>query len=108
MEKITSTQPAHFDLDLDELLHPARAFEHPRDVVAWRAGNDFEGAGPARLSRPDTRKLTQCLGGRQWYWRPYRRFSHGRDPPDFNQAISQGAVAQLFRAVSPWSPPPAA
>jgi hypothetical protein len=35
MEKITSVsrQKAHFDFDLDDLLHPARAFEHPRRVV---------------------------------------------------------------------------
>ena len=26
--------PRLFDLDLDDLLHPARAFAHPRDVVA--------------------------------------------------------------------------
>jgi hypothetical protein len=34
MKKITSNQPAQFDFGLDELLHPARAFDHPRDVVA--------------------------------------------------------------------------
>ncbi len=34
MEKITSTQPRHFEFDLDDLLHPAKAFDHPRDVVA--------------------------------------------------------------------------
>ncbi len=35
MEKITSAsrQAAHFDFDLDDLLHPAQAFEHPRRVV---------------------------------------------------------------------------
>ena len=35
MEKITSTsrRTARFDFDLDDLLHPARAFEHPRRVV---------------------------------------------------------------------------
>ena len=26
--------PRPFDLDLDDLLHPARAFAHPRDVIA--------------------------------------------------------------------------
>jgi len=26
--------PQPFELDLDDLLHPARAFAHPRDVVA--------------------------------------------------------------------------
>jgi hypothetical protein len=34
MKKITSTQKTQFDFDLDELLHPAQAFEHPRHVVA--------------------------------------------------------------------------
>jgi hypothetical protein len=35
MEKITSAkqQTARFDFDLDDLLHPAQAFEHPRRVV---------------------------------------------------------------------------
>ena len=35
MEKITSAsrQTARFDFDLDDLLHPAQAFEHPRSVV---------------------------------------------------------------------------
>jgi hypothetical protein len=35
MEKITSAsrQTAHFDFDLDDLLHPAQAFEHPRRVA---------------------------------------------------------------------------
>jgi hypothetical protein len=35
MEKITSAsrQKARFDFDLDNLLHPAQAFEHPRHVV---------------------------------------------------------------------------
>ena len=35
MEKITpaSRQTARFDFDLDDLLHPAQAFEHPRSVV---------------------------------------------------------------------------
>src|SRR5262245_7874718 len=31
-DKQSSLQP--FELDLDDLLHPARAFAHPRDVVA--------------------------------------------------------------------------
>jgi len=30
--KVSSTRP--FDLDLDALLHPMQAFEHPRKVVA--------------------------------------------------------------------------
>jgi hypothetical protein len=30
--KTPSPQP--FELDLDDLVHPARAFEHPRDVIA--------------------------------------------------------------------------
>jgi hypothetical protein len=34
MKKITSMQKTQFDFDLDELLHPAQAFEHPRHVVA--------------------------------------------------------------------------
>jgi hypothetical protein len=35
MKKIAlaSPQPAPFDLDIDILLHPAQAFEHPRHVV---------------------------------------------------------------------------
>jgi hypothetical protein len=35
MKKSESPFPARkpFDLNLDELLHPARAFAHPRDVV---------------------------------------------------------------------------
>jgi hypothetical protein len=35
MEKITSAsrQTPRFDFDLDDLLHPAQAFEHPRHVV---------------------------------------------------------------------------
>jgi hypothetical protein len=35
MEKITSAsrQTARFDFDLDDLLRPAQAFEHPRRVV---------------------------------------------------------------------------
>lgn len=35
MKKIDLTPPARtaFDFDLDDLLHPARAFEHPRRVV---------------------------------------------------------------------------
>jgi hypothetical protein len=38
MEKITSAsrQTACFDFDLDDLLHPAHAFEHPRHVVEDR------------------------------------------------------------------------
>jgi hypothetical protein len=35
MKKIASAPPRRtpFDLDIDNLLHPARAFEHPRRVV---------------------------------------------------------------------------
>ena len=35
MKKIASASPqrATFDLDIENLLHPARAFEHPRYVV---------------------------------------------------------------------------
>jgi hypothetical protein len=35
MKKIASASPqrATFDLDIENLLHPAQAFEHPRDVV---------------------------------------------------------------------------
>jgi hypothetical protein len=35
MKKIASasTQPAPFDLDIDKLLHPAMAFQHPSRVV---------------------------------------------------------------------------
>jgi hypothetical protein len=35
MKKIASASPrrAPFDLDIDNLLHPAQAFEHPRRVV---------------------------------------------------------------------------
>ena len=35
MKKITSASPrrAPFDFDIDNLLHPAKAFEHPRRVV---------------------------------------------------------------------------
>jgi hypothetical protein len=29
-----TSPPQPFELDLDELLHPAQAFAHPRDVVA--------------------------------------------------------------------------
>jgi hypothetical protein len=30
----STPSPQPFELDLDDLLHPARAFAHPRDVVA--------------------------------------------------------------------------
>src|SRR3954470_21946051 len=35
MKKIASasTRPAPFDLDIDKLLHPAMAFQHPRRVL---------------------------------------------------------------------------
>jgi hypothetical protein len=35
MKKIVSASPRRtpFDLDIDNLLHPARAFQHPRRVV---------------------------------------------------------------------------
>jgi hypothetical protein len=38
MEKITSAsrQTARFDFDLNDLLNPAQAFEHPRHVVEDR------------------------------------------------------------------------
>lgn len=38
MKKIASAspQPTPFDLDIETLLHPAQAFEHPRHVVADR------------------------------------------------------------------------
>jgi hypothetical protein len=115
MEKITSAsrQTARFDFDLDDLLHPAQAFEHPRHVVedpdltlnekrailaSWASDACAIEAAPALRQAPGTRHpvrfddvmealrtLDQQAGNHQSVPPHYRRILENRIPGVFGR-----------------------
>jgi hypothetical protein len=115
MEKITSAsrQTARFDFDLDDLLHPAQAFEHPRRVVedpdltlnekrailaSWASDACAIEAAPELRQAPGTkqpvrfddvmealRTLDQQAGNHHSVPRRYRRILENRIPGVFGQ-----------------------
>jgi hypothetical protein len=118
MEKITSAsrQTARFDFDLDDLLHPAQAFGHPRRVVedpdltlnekramiaSWASDACAIEAAPALRQAPGTkhpvrfedvmealRTLDQQAGNHHSVPPRYRRILENRIP---RSVWSQGA-----------------
>jgi hypothetical protein len=115
MEKITSAsrQTARFDFDLDDLLHPAQAFEHPRSVVedpdltlnekrailaSWASDACAIEAAPALRQAPGTkhpvsfddvmdalRTLDQLAGNHHRVPLRYRRILENRIPGVFGR-----------------------
>jgi hypothetical protein len=115
MEKITSTsrKTTGFDFDLDDLLHPAQAFEHPQRVVedpdltlnekrailaSWASDACAIEAAPALRQAPGTkhpvrfddvmealRMLDQLAGSHHSVPPRYRRILENRIPGVFGR-----------------------
>jgi hypothetical protein len=108
-----SPRQAPFDLELDNLLHPAQAFEHPRNVVddpdltlnekrailaSWASDACAIEAAPALRQAPGTahpvrfddvmdalRALDQSVSGHYPMRRHYRRILENRIPGVFGR-----------------------
>jgi hypothetical protein len=115
MEKITSTsrKTTGFDFDLDDLLHPAQAFEHPQRVVedpdltlnekrailaSWASDACAIEAAPALRQAPGTKRpvrfddvmdalrtLDQLAGDQHIVPPRYRRILENRIPGVFGR-----------------------
>jgi hypothetical protein len=129
MEKITSAsrQTARFDFDLDDLLHPAQAFEHPQHVVedpdltpnekrvilaSWASDACAIEAAPALRQAPGTRhpvrfdevmnalRTLDQLAGNHLSPPRYRRILENRIPGMFGRRSRHQGTSNRGQAIN--------